>query len=81
MTYPRDPEHDWARAAKERDARQMATPLAILPNNVPVWEDDLDMTPRERVKFVVGLVLATVFVLACVLVPLAIGAMFGMSGQ
>jgi len=58
-------------------------PLAMHPGQQPVWADDpiLDVTLSERAKHVLGFALLVVVVVALILAPLAVGALFGMSGQ
>jgi hypothetical protein len=46
-----------------------------------VWESDLDVRLSERAKHVLGFVGGVVLVIVVVLGLLAIGGLFGMSGQ
>ena len=50
-------------------------PLAMLPNDRPVWDDDIDLTLREVVGIAVGYFLVGLAVIAAIVLPLAIGGL------
>lgn len=68
----------WTERDRQRYRRQMAhhtVPVAELPDGRLVYEDELDLTPRERRDLVVGAVLVTALIVALIVAPLAIGGL------
>ena len=47
----------------------------MLPNDRPVWDDDIDLTLREVVGIAVGYFLVGLAVIAAIVLPLAIGGL------